>query len=172
MARFQLVRGQSQLSLDGRSSLHPIHTASTELEGYLEVELDNGRLDLSVPPTGRFEVPVESLKAGNELYDLEMRRRLDTRRYPTIVAELLELRTLASGTRYQAVGDLTFHGVTRRYEGEVRITPLDEHTLEVSGERMFDVRDFNMEPPKLLIFKVYPEVQVMLKAVAKQADEC
>jgi polyisoprenoid-binding protein YceI len=171
MARFEVVPGQSQVSLDGRSSLHPVHTSTHELEGYLEAELlDNGRLDLSVPPTGRFEIPIESLKSGNELYDLEMRRRLNPQRYPTIIAELLELRDPGNGAGYHAAGNLTFHGVTRRFEGKLNINRLDDQTLEVNGEQMFDVRDFNMQPPKLLMLKVYPEVQVSLKAVAKRAD--
>lgn len=169
MSKFQIVPHSSRLSLEGQSSMHPIESSTTRLEGYLEAEmLDDRQLDLTTPPTGRFEIAVEDLKAGNDLYDLEMKRRLDTRRYPTIVAELLELRPLNQGNRYHAVGNLSFHGVTRRLEGEVTITPVDERTLEIGGEQTFDVRDFNVTPPKLLMLKVYPEIKVSLKAVVKR----
>ena len=171
MVKFQVVPERSQLSLAGKSSLHPIHTSTNKIEGYLEAEvLADGRLDLSVAPTGRFEIPVESMKAGNDLYDLEMQRRLDIRRYPNIVAELLGMSEVNRMGHYQASGNLTFHGITRRFEGELTVKQLDDHTLEVSGERTFDVRDFNVTPPKLLMLKVYPEVQVSLKVMAKRMD--
>lgn len=171
MAKFQIVPNRSELSLEGRSSLHPIHTSTTKLQGHLEAELlDNNRLNFSVTPMGRLEVPIESLKAGNDLYDLEMQRRLDMRRYPTIVAELLQINDLKQGGRYHAIGDLSFHGVTRRFEGELTINQPNEYTLEVSGEQVFDVRDFNVTPPKVFLLKVYPEVRVMLKVVANRTD--
>ena len=171
MGKFQIVPNRSRLSLEGQSSMHPIESSTTQLEGHLEAELlDSGQLDLAAPPSGRFELAVEDLKTGNDLYDLEMKRRLDTRRYPMIVAELLELRSLNQDNRYRAAGNLTFHGVTRRLEGDVTIIQVDERTLEIGGEQTFDVRDFHVTPPKLLMLKVYPEVKVTLKAVVKRTD--
>lgn len=169
MTKFQPVVERSQLMLEGKSSLHPIQSATHELTGYFVAQVNQaGQLDLAQPATGRLEVAIESMKAGNDLYDLEMRRRLDIRRYPTIVAELTELRAQSQPNHYHAVGNLTFHGVTRRVEGELTIIQMDAHTLDLSGQLTLDVRDFGVTPPKLLMLKVYPEIQVRLKVIATQ----
>lgn len=168
MAKFQPIRDRSELALEGESSIHPLHTSTQEIEGYFQAKLgDDGQLDLSVAPTGRLEVYIEGLKSGNGLIDREMQRRLDTRRFPSVIAQVVEVRAGAGQGRYHAVGDLTFHGVTRRLENDLAITLLDAHTLEINGEITIDVRDFNLNPPKLLMIKVYPEVKAKLKVVAK-----
>ena len=58
------------------------------------------------------------------------------------------------------LGELEFHGVTRPVEGEVRLRVVDERTVEIEGERVFDLRDYGLEPPRILMLKVYPEVRV------------
>lgn len=171
MTKFRAVPGRSLLLLEGQSSLHPVRTSTTDMEGYLEAELlDGNHVDFRVSPMGRLEVDVESLKAGNELYDLEMQRRLDPRRYPTIVAELIELRPLNVQGQYHAVGNLSFHGVTRRLEGVMTIIRLDDRSLELSGEHTFDVRTFRVTPPQVFTFKVNPVIQVTLRAIVERVD--
>lgn len=171
MAKFRSVRERSKLSMAGRSSLHPVQASTTQLEASLEATvLPAGRLDLTAPVTGRLEVDVESLKSGNDLYDLEMRRRLDTRRFPTIVAQVVEWRELDGNGRCRVIGDLSFHGVTRRVEGDVTIRLLGNRTLDVSGELTFDVRDFGVNPPTILMVKVFPDIRVSLQVVGERVD--
>ena len=57
-------------------------------------------------------------------------------------------------------GDITFRGVSRNYASEVRFTAVDDRTLRIESESTFDVRDFGLEPPKILTLKVEPEVRV------------
>jgi polyisoprenoid-binding protein YceI len=169
MAKFQPVRNRSELALEGESSIHPLHTSTQEIEGYFEAVLgDDGQLDLSVAPTGRLEVYIEGLKSGNGLIDREMQRRLNTRRFPSVIAEVVEVKAGDGKGRYRASGDLTFHGVTRRLEDDLTISLLDDHTLEIKGEITIDVRNFNVDPPKLLMVKVHPEVKAKLQVVAKE----
>jgi polyisoprenoid-binding protein YceI len=63
-------------------------------------------------------------------------------------------------------GDLTFHGVTRPCEGEMELEVLDERTMRLTGESTFDVRDFGVDPPRLLVLKVEPEVVVRVELIA------
>jgi hypothetical protein len=56
-------------------------------------------------------------------------------------------------------------------EGDVRVTAPDDRSLVVEGEQVFDIRDFNMKPPKVLMFKVEPEVTVRIKVTAERADQ-
>ena len=43
-------------------------------------------------------------------------------------------------------------------------------TLQLSGESTFDIRDFGMDPPKILMLKVQPEVGVRVEIVAERED--
>ena len=50
----------------------------------------DGSLDLEQPVSGELELAVERLTSGNQLYDRELRRRIDARRYPTIAGRLTQ----------------------------------------------------------------------------------
>ena len=60
-------------------------------------------------------------------------------------------------------GDLTFHGKTRRFEHEMTIAVQGEATIELTGAYVFDIREFGMKPPSMLMLKVYPEVAVRVE---------
>jgi polyisoprenoid-binding protein YceI len=65
-------------------------------------------------------------------------------------------------------GDIPFRGVTLRYEQPMRARRLDDTTIELTGEATFDVRDFGMEPPRILMLRVEPEVTVRVEIVAER----
>jgi polyisoprenoid-binding protein YceI len=167
MARFRIVPERSRVWVEARSSVHPIHGQADGARGTIEGEVADGRPRLSSPPVMRLELPVERLGSGNALYDAEMQRRVQARRYPTIVGEARELEALG-GDRYRVRGDLTVRGVTRRVEGEVRVRASGERTLELEGEQVFDVRDFGLEPPRIAMLRVHPDVTVRVHLVAER----
>jgi polyisoprenoid-binding protein YceI len=72
----------------------------------------------------------------------------------------------ANGGRYHVRGDLSLHGVTKPIEGDVTLRAIDDETVEVEGEKVIDLRDFGLQPPKILMLKVYPDVKVRAKVVA------
>ena len=109
---------------------------------------------------------VERLSSGNRLEDRELRRRIDTRRYPTIEGRLTEMRPSGRDGRYVVRGDLTLRGVTHSYQDEMTISEVDDRTLRLEGQSTFDIRDFGMEPPRILMLKVDPEVAVKVALVA------
>jgi polyisoprenoid-binding protein YceI len=163
---------RSELALSGDSSIHPLHTATSELTGYFEATIgEDGQLDLAAPIAGEIEIPVDSIQSGNTLIDREMRNRLNTRRFPQVVAKLIEIRKKSGPGRYQAIGDLTFHGVTKRLEDDLMIQQIDERTIEIQGEINLDVRDFKVEPPKLLALKVHPDVKAKLRFVVERTNQ-
>ncbi len=71
---------------------------------------------------GHLEFPVENLKSGNGFEDRELRRRIDSRRYPVHLrrSEVDEARPTRIAD-YIVSGDLTFRGVTRTYEDQMTI---------------------------------------------------
>ncbi|HKD67212.1 MAG TPA: YceI family protein [Candidatus Binataceae bacterium] len=170
MARYRIVPGRSHLWVEARSSLHPIKAESAAIAGYLETEVSGSGLDLKVPPQGRIEVEVESLKTGNALYDRELERRLETRKYPRIRGEILEVTELDAGRRYRVRGNLSLHGVTKAVEGEVSLRIVDDGNFEIEGEKTFDIRDFGLSPPRILMLQVYPDVKVRGHVVAEKAS--
>jgi hypothetical protein len=60
--------------------------------------------------------------------------------------------------------------VTRRYEDRMHVEVLDEGALRLSGQATFDVREFGMEPPRILMFKVEPNVAVRVDIVAERQN--
>ena len=168
MATFRIDPNRSRVWVEARSSMHPIHGEAEGLEGSIEADVADGRIDVSTVPKIQIELPVEKLQSGKKLEDAEMMRRIDARRYPRITGSTTELRE--NGGRYRIRGDLTFHGVTRQVEGEVTISAPDEQLLVIEGEQIFDIRDFGVQPPKILMLKVHPDVRVRVKVVAEQEN--
>jgi polyisoprenoid-binding protein YceI len=103
---------------------------------------------------------------GYRLEDAEMMRRVDARRYPTIRGVVKDMKQQGDDGRYRVTGDLTFHGVTQTVEGEVTMSRPDDQTLVFEGEQEFDIRDFKVSPPKILMLKVHPEVKVRIRVEA------
>jgi len=136
--------------------------------GFVEAELNPAGLDLKVMPQGKLEVDVDSIKTGNMLYDRELERQLDVRKYPRIRGEIVEVTQLEAGRRYKIRGNLSVHGVTKPVEGEVKLRVLDDGSFEAEGEQTFDIRDFGLTPPRILMLKVYPDVKVRAHIVGQK----
>jgi polyisoprenoid-binding protein YceI len=148
------------VTIDASSSVHPIHSRTEGLEGYVDLERAEGELSLDVA----------RLRSGNPLEDRELKRRIDARHYPTIEGRLTELHETDEAGRYRVVGEITFKGVTRICEDEITFT-LDGDELHLRGTTAFDIRDWGMEPPRILMLRVHPEVTVTLDALATREPE-
>jgi polyisoprenoid-binding protein YceI len=171
VTRLRVIPEQSQVWIEARSSLHPIHGEGTGLQGEAELQETDGKIDLSVLPKARIELPVERLRSGNALQDMEMRRRIEAQKYPTIIGELVKATALSQPNRYRLQGDLTFHGITRRLEADVTATFDGQGVLLVEGEYVLDVRGFGVTPPRILGLQVYPEVKVRFRVVAERRKD-
>jgi polyisoprenoid-binding protein YceI len=168
VSRFRIVPERSRIWVDARSSLHPIRVETTGLRGYLDATLVDGALAPGSPTTGSIEIETDRMKSGNALYDHELERRLEVRKYPFIRGSVREVHALGDAQRYRVLGQLEFHGVVRPVEGEVRLRVVDQRTLEIEGERVFDLREYGLDPPRILMLKVYPDVRVRGHVVAEK----
>jgi len=166
MPLFRIIPERSRVWIEASSSVHPIKGESEGLSGTINAAFNGDGLDLSSLPEISVELPVERLKSGNRLEDAEMMRRIDARRYPTIRGIVRDMKPQGVGGRYVVTGDLTFHGVTQSMEGEVTVSRPDNGTLGIEGEREFDIRDFKVDPPKILMLRVHPEVKVRIRVEA------
>jgi hypothetical protein len=167
--RYRFVPEQSKVWIEARTAFHPITVSTDGLVGHLDVAVDQGRLDLDSAPSGRLSLDVSRLSSGNRLEDREMQRRIDARRYPTIdgVLTAMEPAEGDDGCCFRMGGTITFRGVTRSYKDVMTVQVADARTLCLEGGSHFDIRDFGMEPPRIVLMKVEPEVDVRVEIVAR-----
>jgi polyisoprenoid-binding protein YceI len=155
--------------IEARSNVHPIHSRADGLEGYVDLDADGaGQVDPGREPAGKLSFAVSRLTSGNGLEDRELQKRVDSRRFPTIDGVLTGMTSSTVDGSYRVSGDLTFRGVTRRCEDDMTVDFVDAETVTLAGASTFDIRDFGMEPPKILMFKVEPTVQVRVEIIAER----
>jgi len=168
LARYEIVPEASTVWIDASSSLHPIHSEVHGLTGFVEIEADDdGVIDLSVAPAGRMALDVDKMSSGNPIYDGEMKRRVDAHAYPTITGEMISMAPAAGDHAYVVRGDVTFKGVTKSYEDTMSVVAKEDLVL-LEGSHTFDVRDFGMEPPRILMLRVHPDVVVRVEIAARR----
>lgn len=164
MKTYEFTR-DSVLEIHANSSVHPIHGETHEITGRAEGTVEDGRIVLDPVPRGYFEIPVDALKSGHKLQDMEMRRRIEAKKFPTIRYDLVGL---AGGPEtFDVTGTLTFHGVTREFTEKVSAR-VEDGMLFAEGEHTLNLNDYNMKPPKILNLQVYPEVRVVVRVTAKE----
>jgi polyisoprenoid-binding protein YceI len=166
--RFDVVPQRSTVLIGARSTMGPITFESRALTGRIDAVMLDGAVCADPFPRATLEVDLTQLRSGNELYDAELRRRIDTRRFPTCTLDLHRTARLGD-RRYSLSGDLTFHDTTRTLEGSAEVDIVDEHRLTVIGDKTIDIRDFDVPAPSILLLKIYPEVrvQIFVEAVAE-----
>ena len=169
MARYRIVPPRSRVVIDATSSLHPIHSETDGLRGWLELAVDHdGGLEVGGDRRAHLELPVDHLRGGNPLEERELHRRIDARRFPTITGDLDTMEPTGREGRYRVGGDVTFRGVTRRREGEVAMSVEEGDALRLRGSSVFDIREFGMEPPRILMLRVAPDVTVHVDVLAER----
>jgi len=162
-ARYTFDSVRSCVWVSGRSSLHPINTETRGITGWFETSVrSDGRLDLDLPVSGELELAVDRLTSGNQLYDHELRRRMDARRFPTIAGRVSTITAGGAHPHYVVTGDISFHGKTRTFEHEMHIE-VHEEGISLIGDYVFDIREFGMKPPSMLMIRVYPEISVRVE---------
>jgi PadR family transcriptional regulator PadR len=169
-ARFRIVPDRSVVLIEARSTVGPIRFGAMGLTGEIEVDMLGGEICCDTAPRARLEIAVDELRSGNGLYDAELLRRIDARRFPRVTLNLQECIAIGSGDRFRLAAAVTFHGVTRPLRGTVGLKLLSDRKLVVTGDHALDVRDFQLPSPTVLMLRIYPDVRVNLHVEAELAD--
>lgn len=165
MSRFEFT-DDSVVEIKAKSSLHPIEGETSDVRGIVDVELDDdGNIQLEPQPSGHVEMDVDALKSGHRLQDMEMRRRMEAKKYPTLRYELQE--ATGGPERFTLRGTLTFHGVSQEFTEEATAR-VQDGVLHVEGEHTFNIEEFDVKAPKILKLQVYPDVTVVARLVGRQ----
>jgi hypothetical protein len=171
VARYRIVPSRSQVWIDARSNVHPIRSRSDGLEGFVDLDSDGvGHVDPGRQPAGGLSFAVARLTSGKGLEDRQLQKRVDARRFPTIDGVLTGMTPSRIDGTYRVSGALSFRGVTQHCEDEMTVEFFGDRTVALAGRSTFDIRDFGMQPPKILMFKVEPIVQVRVEIVAERED--
>ncbi|MGH9046944.1 MAG: YceI family protein, partial [Acidimicrobiales bacterium] len=165
--RFHLLPDRSVILVEARSTVGPLSFGTVGLSGTIDAVLKGGRVVADGQTAAHLEIDVTGLRSGNALYDAELLRRIDARRFPLATVDLAQCAPTGPGGRYRLSGELTFHGVTRATEGTVSIDATSDSTLVITGDQVFDIRDFAIPSPTLLMLRIYPDVHVRLHAEAE-----
>lgn len=166
-SRFAVDASACAVLVQARSNVGTVRFASSDIRGAVEVVRTGDGVDVRSCPTARLELPLASLTSGNALYDAELQQRLAVRRYPMATVELLGAELLG-GADYRVTGAVTIHGVTATLQGDVRLGFREPGELLVSGEKVVDIRDFEIELPNVLMLRIYPDVKVRLQLLARE----
>lgn len=173
--RYRLLPERSVVLIEARSTVGPISFGAMGISGSVEVDVVGGQIVTENRPTAEVVIPVSELRSGNRLYDAELLRRIDAKRYPVVTLDLRDCTALGVANRYRLDGSVTLHGVTREVEGTVVVTLPEERSLVVSGNQVFDIRDFGIVSPTVLMLRIYPDVTLRLQIEAEwdveQAEE-
>jgi DNA-binding PadR family transcriptional regulator len=166
--RFRVVPERSALLIEARSTVGPITFGLIGLTGEVEASVVDGVIRERPKPVAHVEAAVSELRSGNNLYDAELLRRIGARRFPTVSIDLRDTVAIGSGDRYRLTGEINFHGAVRPVSGTVTASPEGDKLL-ISGEEAFDIRDFDIESPTVLMLRIYPDVRVHLHLEAALA---
>ena len=169
MERLILDPARSAVLIDARSTVGPISFGAVGVTGTIYAAMADGAVRTDVAPAGSITVDVTGLTSGNKLYDAELQRRIDSRRFPTATVELQSCAQGGAGSRYHLSGELTFHGISRPAEGTVSIEAVADGRILITGEQDFDIRDFAVPSPTMLMLRIFPDVRVRLHVEAERA---
>jgi YceI-like domain len=157
MTRFTIDPASATIAFDASTSLHAV-AARAPVAGWFEAEIADGGFVPGSTVSGGLEVAVDSIRSGNPLYDAETRRRIDVRDHPAISASIATTTNIDAAS-VVVEGTVTFHGEEVLLEGELTLAP----GPMLTGEGTVDIRWWGLQPPRLLAFRVEPEVVVRVE---------
>ncbi len=134
---FHIVPGRSAVLVRARSTVGTVAFATSDLTGVILTEPSEGMVEFPTVLDGRLSVPLQTLTSGNVLYDGELRRRIDTRRYPLAQLVLKSATHLENSDRHELVAEMEFHNVVRSISGYVIAERIDASTIVIPRRARF-----------------------------------
>jgi hypothetical protein len=139
-----------------------------------------GIVDTDPAPGARLEARITDLHSGNALYDAELHRRADARRYPLVILEMAAADRIGDGNCYRVKGGRHHPRGDRAprrhgdHHGPERPSTWrgarPRRHLTITGEHLIDIRHFGLAVPEMPMFKLYPDVLLHLHLEAGALD--
>lgn len=161
----------SQVSVEGTSSLHEWHVKSETLNGKIQIEdaflsVDQVKNMISLNsldqnPMVSLSIPVETLKSGKKAMDKKMYSALELKKNPEINYQLESLvikewLPVEEEGQFKLVMDsaglLTIAGNQQKIDMPIQVTSISqENQIIVEGQITFKMSDFGIDPPTALL---------------------
>jgi hypothetical protein len=164
---FHVQPGRSAVLVKARSNIGPISFATSGVRGSISAALDSGAIDLDTPVAAEVIVSLRELTSGNTLYDTELKRRIDARRFPDAILRLEQVARADEPNRFVLSGRIELHAVVRPLSGVVAVERLERDKMVIRGRHTLDIREFDLDVPPLLALKIYPDVSVEMQLEAR-----
>jgi len=134
--------------------------ASLSLDAVNPASLTMNIRSASLEETDPFFTDAQKKTINGEINNLV----LETAKYPEITFKSTSVKgALRNGAfNVEIMGNIMMHGVTRPVTGTVVVQLSATGDLDVSGDQVFDIRDFGIESPTVLMLRIYPDVTVRL----------
>lgn len=144
--------------------LHSFTGSSEHLVG--QINLNDNTVD--------FYVDLNSIDTGIGKRDKDMRQTLDTKNHPfaEFFGELVtSFDTSNSGEQPASVeGEFSIHGVTRKVKIDGTLQKTEEGLL-VKADWIVNLKDYDIEPPGILFYRVDEEQKIKIDALLTPVEE-
>ena len=164
MTTYRIDPSASTVEVAAKSTLHGIDGHADGVTGTVEIGDDCTLLGAHI------ELVAERLRWGNALLDRETHRRIDVRSHPTISGDARSAEP-AGGDAIRLLGTIAFLGIEHEVGGDVVVTASSPDRVVIEGAQSFDVRDWGLSPPNLLLMRVEPTIRVRIHVEAEAEAE-
>ncbi len=145
------IASDSQLTIDGTSTVHSWTVSANKMEGSLS--LQNGS-----PTAINFEVPVAEIRSERgATMDKKMHAALKKEEHPKVSFVLEQIKNTSV-----LVGVLAIAGIEKTVEIDAEIET-DGSVMKIKGEQKIILQDFEMEPPTAMFGQIIVGDEVSVK---------
>jgi hypothetical protein len=190
-ARFEAIPRQSDMRVDGTSTLHDWTVKTPSINGSITFKFDVAknatakavREAIVANPDAEADVNIDvrTLKSTKKDKDMDkkIQEAMKSNEYPQIDYQLTSLK-LAKGSKAEqeefdaeTVGSLTIAGVTRELRMPMRLKVVDGKHLQISGETNMKMTDFKIKPPQAMLgmIKSGDKIKVSFEWNVERAEE-
>lgn len=166
---YRLVRNRSRLWAEVRATLQQIQVEATDFDGHFELPQHNGRLAAGAVKAGRFTVSAQGLEGNNLLFNRDLARTIEVRKFPQLVGDLEEIVSGPGPDEMLMRGTLRLRGAQSAVEGRIRVDYPDARHVRLQGGSQFDIESHGIRPRRLIVLSVERVVRffgdVVLEAV-------
>ncbi len=169
---YKIVPEQSSLTFDTSAQVHKVHGVSNDFSGMISgdpKDITTAKITIRLNPS--------NFNTNNDKRDKVMREKsLEIEKYPFIEFESTSIEavhkelTVHRPAEATIKGKLKLHGVEKEVAVPVRIL-WDERQIAADATMDLNLDEYGVFRPKVLFFRLQPEVQARFRIVAERQVE-
>lgn len=149
----------SQITIEGTSTLHDWSMTSTEVKYQVQFEIgDEGKPERLNALT--FSVPFESFKSGSNALDKNAYSTMDTEVHKLITFKMTS--AVVGPEKIHCVGNLTIAGATNPIDLDANYFVSNNRAIVCSGLKNLKMSDFKIDPPVFMFGTVRTDDEIKI----------